>query len=189
MWVDIIQESGEEPLFEESFGETQLCLIPKTEEIPRPDQFQPISITNSDYRIITRYWALWFMDNAGGYISEFQNVMFPGRCIDAAVEKIHDSFVEAILEGEETLLLQTDFCKAYDFINRQALMIILKELGAPRQIQNLARKILEPAQVWLPNIGKKGHMGKPECILGQTGVRQGCPISPLLFIIVFDLLL
>ena len=68
-------------------------------------------------------------------------------------------------------------------------MIILKELGAPRQIQNLARKILEPAQVWLPTIGKKGHKSKLECILGQTGVKQGCPISSLLFIIVFNLLL
>ena len=129
------------------------------------------------------------MNKKGGYISEFQNVMFPSHCINAAVEKIHNSFVEAILEGEETSLLQTDFCKTYNFINHQALMIILKELRTLKQIQNLIKKILEPAQVWLLAIGKKGHKGKPECILGQTEVKQGCSISFLLFIIVFNLLL
>ena len=34
--------------FPKSFGESQLVLLPKIENIPHPDQFQSISITNSD---------------------------------------------------------------------------------------------------------------------------------------------
>ena len=39
MWVKLIQQMGEIMEFPPSFGESQLCLIPKVENIPRPDQF------------------------------------------------------------------------------------------------------------------------------------------------------
>ena len=55
MWVELIQQAGEIIEFPPSFGESQLCLIPKVKNIPRPDQFRPISVTNSDYRIVMRY--------------------------------------------------------------------------------------------------------------------------------------
>ena len=49
MWVELIQQTGEIMEFPPSFGESQLCLIPKVKNILCPDQFQPISVTNSDY--------------------------------------------------------------------------------------------------------------------------------------------
>ena len=49
MWMELIQQVGEIMEFPPSFGESQLCLIPKVKNIPCPDQFQPISVTNSDY--------------------------------------------------------------------------------------------------------------------------------------------
>ena len=39
MWVELIQQVGEMMEFPPSFGESQLCLIPKVENIPHPDQF------------------------------------------------------------------------------------------------------------------------------------------------------
>ena len=49
MWCELIQRVGETMEFPESFGESQLVLLPKIENIPCPDQFWLISITNSDY--------------------------------------------------------------------------------------------------------------------------------------------
>ena len=37
MWVELIQQAGESIKFPDSFGESQLCLIPKIENIPHPD--------------------------------------------------------------------------------------------------------------------------------------------------------
>jgi Reverse transcriptase (RNA-dependent DNA polymerase) len=42
------------------------------------------------------------------------------------------------------------------------------------------------SEVVMPRMGAKGEA---ESVTSRTRVRQGCPISPLLFIIVFDLLL
>ena len=55
MWCELIQRAGESMDFPELFGESQLVLLPKIENIPHPDQFRPISITNSDYQIVMRY--------------------------------------------------------------------------------------------------------------------------------------
>ena len=49
--------------------------------------------------------------------------------------------------------------------------------------------MLRESVTWLPNIGGSKRGGNNESIQSQTGVRQGCPISPLLFVIVFDILL
>ena len=63
---ELIQQAGEIMEFPPSFGESQLCLISKVKNIPCPDQFQPISVTNSDYWIVMRYWAKWLMEIASG---------------------------------------------------------------------------------------------------------------------------
>ena len=131
MWCELIQRAGESMDFPKSFGESQLVLLPKIENIPHPDQFRPISITNSDYRIVMRYWAKWLMESAREVISLEQNAIFAGRSIDNVVELIHDGFMEAVAKGKDVTILQTDFCKAYDYVNHEALMELLIGLNAP----------------------------------------------------------
>ena len=59
--------------------------------------------------------------------------MFKGKSIDAAVETIYNAFYEALADGQDITLLQTDFCKAYNYVNYDALIHILKRLKAPPQ--------------------------------------------------------
>jgi hypothetical protein len=62
-----------------------------------------------------------------------------GRSIDEAVELIHNQFMEALVRGESLTILQTDFWKAYDFVNRKAMRRVLENLGAPAQIPWLGK--------------------------------------------------
>jgi len=134
-----------------------------------------------------KYWALWFTGISKDVVSESQNAMFKGRSIDQAVETIHNTFMEALAEGKDVSILQTDFAKAYDYVNCEAMIIILEKLNALKQVICVVKKVLKDSTTWLPKIGKSSK--EENSIIGRTGVRQGCPISPLLFIIVFDLLL
>ena len=45
--------------------------------------------------------------------------MFKRKSIDAAVETIYDAFYEALADEQDITLLQTDFCKAYDYVNKK----------------------------------------------------------------------
>jgi ribonuclease HI len=189
MWVDLIQEAGEDTKWDSNFFLSQLCLLPKVDTgFPSVDQFRPITITNADYRIVMRYWAVWLAGLANVMVSRDQHALLPGRLIDDAIELIHDGFMEAVAEEDDVTLLQTDFYKAFDFVNRAALIQILEGLNAPPQIVCLAKKILGDSELVMPNMGGEPK-GDTNSITCRTGVRQGCPISPLLFVLVFEILL
>ena len=82
-------------------------------------------------------------------------------------------------------ILQTDFCKAYDYVNCKALMELLIGLNALPQALEVVSKVLQESDTWLPTVGLNDKTQK-KAIKSWTGVQQGCPISLLLFIILFD---
>ena len=90
-----------------------------------------------------RYWVKWLMESAREVISPEQNVIFVGRSIDNTVELIHDGFMEVVAEGKNMTILQTDFCKAYDYVNHEALMELLIGLNAPPQALEVVSKVLQ----------------------------------------------
>jgi hypothetical protein len=156
----LIQRVGEEEDWEDMFCEVQLCLLPKVEGIPRAEQFWPISITNSDYRIIMRYWTKWFADIAGEVLSAEQHVMFKERLIDEAVEVIHNWIMASVVGGESIGMLQTDFKKAYNFVNQEALVMVIEKLGSPRQAINVTKKVMMETNV--DHSDKEGRRGGEE---------------------------
>ena len=82
------------------------------------------------------------MESAREVISPKQNAMFAGRSIDNTVELIHDGFIEAVAEDKDMTILQTDFCKAYNYVNHEALMELLIGLNAPPQAFEVVSKVL-----------------------------------------------
>ena len=71
---------------------------------------------------------------------------FKGRLIDEAVESVYDLFHEALAEGKDVTLLQTNFCKENDYVNHKALLHIFKGLMLPQAIFVVKRssKCLKP---------------------------------------------
>ena len=59
--------------------------------------------------------------------------------------------MEEVARGNDIFLLQTDFAKAYDYINRDAIKTILKHVQTPGQIVNISNKILQEARSPLPS--------------------------------------
>ena len=129
------------------------------------------------------------MEIASGVISKKQHAMFKGKSIDEAVKSVYDSFYEALAKEKDVTLLQTNFCKTYDYKNCDAFLHILKGLNAPPQAIYVVEKVLQEFVTWLLNIGGSKRKGTKESIQSQTGVRQECLISPLLFVIVFNIFL
>ena len=66
------------------------------------------------------------MEIASRVISKKQHAMFKGRSIDEAIESVYNFFYEALAEGKDVILLQTNFYKTYDYVNYDTLFHILK---------------------------------------------------------------
>ena len=77
---------------------------------------------------------------------------------------MYNSFYKALAEGKDVILLQTDFCKIYDYVNHEALFHILKGLNAPPQMIYIVEKVLQESVTWLPNIGESKRGGTKESI-------------------------
>lgn len=80
-------------------------------------------------------------------------------------------------------MIQIDLQKAYDMVNWGALESIMKEIGIPRQfIHRVMTRVTTMSY-------KFNIMGEfTSTLLSKRGIRQGDPISPLLFVLIMEYL-
>ena len=74
-----------------------------------------------------------------------------------------------------------DIKKAYDSVDRILLWRILRHIGVPQQLVNIIRKLYEEAETCIRVGDNLSSYFKT-----NMGLKQGCPLSPLLFIIYFE---
>jgi hypothetical protein len=85
--------------------------------------------------------------------------------------------------GREIIILKLDFEKAFNTIEHTTILAMLHKLSSPSKWISWTKEILNSAQ---SAILLNGVPGKPfQC---KRGVRQGDPLSPLLFVLDAELL-
>ena len=90
--------------------------------------------------------------------------------------------IEQSLEWNSTLYLNfIDFQKAFDSVDRGTIWKLLEHYGIPDLFIKLIQQLYNNAECQVIHNGK---LTEPFTI--QTGVRQGCMLSPMIFLIVVD---
>ena len=84
----------------------------------------------------------------------------------------------------QLLIVFIDFLKAFDSIHRGTIWKILVHYGIPTKIVNIIKALYHDIICAVQTEG-----GLTEWFSVQSGVRQGCNLSPLLFAIVIDFVL
>lgn len=82
------------------------------------------------------------------------------------------------LKDQPTLGIFVDFKKAYDRVHHGALFRVLEHMGIRGKMLNFIKRLYRDNKV---RIRSGGHLSDPFDMF--RGNRQGCPLSPLLFII------
>ena len=95
------------------------------------------------------------------------------------------NIIEKSLELQNPVYLHfVDFQKAFDSIHRETMWKIVKFYGVPEKIIRVLQSLYDNTQCCV-----RTDEGTTEPFKIETGVRQGCVISPFLFIMVIDYLL
>ena len=86
--------------------------------------------------------------------------------------------------GTDGILTSLDQEKAFDRVNRHFLERILEKMNYGPSLRNWIRTLYANASCQIIN---NGHLSEP--VILKRGVRQGCPLTPLLYVITIEILL
>uniref|UniRef100_A0A803TUP7 Reverse transcriptase domain-containing protein n=1 Tax=Anolis carolinensis TaxID=28377 RepID=A0A803TUP7_ANOCA len=172
--------------FPDTWRDAEIIVMPKEDQdTTNVRNYRPISLLNLDYKIFTCILANRFKEFLLNWVGQDQTGFLPGRKMSDNVRCILD-----IIEyyewnhQKELALLSIDAEKAFDNLNWSFFKLLFKEIDIGFQFYNAIDTIYEDQRAKIRINGQHSQNIK----IGK-GVRQGCPLSPLIFIFALEVLL
>ncbi len=145
--------------------------------------YRPISLTNYDYKILCFVLASRLQGVLKDLVHHDQTGYIKGRFIGNNARLIQDYFDYCENFDVPGILLFLDFEKAFDSVEWNFMFSVLEKL-------NFGEKFIKWVKILYTNpvisIKNNGWLSK-DVKLGR-GVRQGCPLSALLFVLIVEIL-
>ena len=161
-----------------------LTLLPKGEkDIRYLKNWRPLSLLNTDYKILTKTLATRLQKVIPKLVSPDQTGCVKGRYIGENIRILFDVLEYTSKQNISGVIAFLDFEKAFDSVSWKFLKKSLEKFNFGPYFRKWVNIIYnEPESAVINN----GHAS--EFFTLTRGIRQGCPISALLFIIVAEVM-
>ena len=175
-----------------TFNGSLLACLPKTPSQRAPDGLpvyapsntRPLSISNTDNRLISvTIKHSWEPTLARG-VHPRQRGFLPGRSILQNIIDINEQALHAAFGSQEGAIVFFDFKAAFPSLSQDFLFRCLELRGMPNKPRNIIRSLYHNQRCSLALKGKQ-YPG----FQITAGIKQGCPLSSLLFTVATDILL
>lgn len=205
--LTLFRRFHEAGLVPRSFGQAHVQALKKHPSAATPLEHRPIALLNTDYKIYTRIFAVRMRPLLPEVVHNLQAGFVPQRSIHSAIDLLHAA--QRLAAGQqyhgkqgahpakraesgktdvtETLndavAVLADFAKAYDSVNRRFLLAALDRQGFPPAFLSTVKALHARTECTFLVNGYQSRRIQVTC-----GIRQGCPLAPLLFIVMLDVL-
>ena len=154
-----------------------LCLFKGKGAWQDPDRWRPIAMSNSIYRLLMR----WVYRTLYPLISPLLHPrQFGGRQGTSPAHATKTFLQDLGQLDNKVIILAFDAYHAFDSPPKALICQVLGRLGTPVRLLQLITQALKHGTTYI-----RGSQSPP---FGTThGVKQGCPLSFFLFVIVFDI--
>ena len=161
-----------------------ITLLPKSNKnLTNLSNWRPISLLNVDYKIMSKAIANRIKKVLKILIDSSQTGFIKGRYIGENIRLLFDIIEYTEEHDLPGILLFTDFEKAFDSINHEYIEQILDVFNFGPDIKSWVKLFYNNATSC---VLYNGYLTSFFPI--QRGVRQGCPLSPYIFILGIEIL-
>jgi len=177
--LEILEDIRRDPsLIPEDWKLAKIFLLHKSGNANHCSNYRPISITSVMYKVYMNIQTerLTKVVEENNLLSDAQGGFRRKRSTMDKVAQLAAIFAARIRNGQENHTIFVDFKKAYDSVPHEQLFQTLLQHGIPEQFVQGLRTLYTKTKASVITA-----YGMPDPFPITRGVKQGCPMSPILF--------
>ena len=182
-FLELVNECHDKLIMSKTMRTAVLSLLFKKGDKKLLKNWRPVSLLCVDYKIIAAALSLRLKCALRFLISTDQTCSIPGRTILSNLRLTRDIMSYARNKKLEGVILNLDQEKAFDRVDHDFLHKVMEKMNIGPYFRTWIKTLYAAIT---SNITNNGYLSAPVFI--SRGVRQGCPLSALLYVIVAETL-
>ena len=182
--LETINECWNSETLHDSMNEANLAIIFKKGNPELPQNYRPIALLNIAYKILAMIILKRIVPHIDDRTDKSQYGFRKKRSTAQPLFILRRAQEMQEEAGLETHILLLDWEKAFDKVSQKKLLTALSRIGIPPKIVTMIKAIYENPQFSIKDASKTTENRKQ-----HTGIRQGCPLSPYLFVILLTIMM
>jgi hypothetical protein len=179
--LKVVEESRTNGYIHLPFNETFIALIPKKDDPQSLEDFRPISLCKNIYKVIAKIISRRLKVILSKSISQEKFGFLEGKTIHEAIVVSQEALHSIKTINSKGVVLKIDLSKSYDRVSWIFLRMLLTHLGFSLPFINWIMSCISSVSFVVLINGVASTFFTTE-----RGLRQGYPLSPLLFLLVAE---
>ena len=177
--LEMINEWWEKEDIPEEILQARIVMIFKKGDTSNLNNYRPIALLNSIYKIIASIIQRRIAEKLDEKLQKTQYGFRKNRSTAQAIHIIRRIIDIGERSDKEMHLILIDWEKAFDKVSQKGMFSAMERMNIDIKLINMIKQLYKNPQYKVEMEGYTSDWHQQ-----QSGIRQGCPLSPYLFLII-----